>query len=57
MTAKEFEKRLLSGLNRLSKQDINEIKNEYNNKGDYGITIDGQSYWIPPVSPKKKNKQ
>lgn len=54
MTAKEFEKRLLSGLNRLSKQDINEIKNEYNNKGDYGITIDGQSYWIPPVSPKKK---
>lgn len=54
MTAKEFEKGLLLGLNHLSKQDINEIKKEYDDEGDYGITIDGQSYWIPPVSSKNK---
>lgn len=29
------------------------IKNKYEIEGTYGIAIDGQSYWIPFVSPKK----
>lgn len=54
MTANEFKKSLLDHLNKMSDDEINEIKNEYNTEGDYGITSDGQSYWIPPVSPKNK---
>lgn len=56
MTAKEFEQTLLERLNTMSDDEINKIKNEYNTEGDYGITIDGQSYWIPPVSPKKNKR-
>lgn len=48
MNAKEFEKGLISGLNSLSKQDIEKIREEYNLEGDYGITPEGQSYWIAP---------
>ena len=48
MNAKEFEKSLISGLNSLSKQDIEKIRKEYNLQGDYGITPEGQSYWIAP---------
>ena len=48
MNAKEFEKSLISGLNSLSKQDIEKIREEYNLEGDYGITPEGQSYWIAP---------
>ena len=57
MTANEFKKSLLDQLNKMSDDEINEIKNEYNTEGDYGITSDGQSYWIPPVSPKKINNE
>lgn len=55
MTANEFKKSLLDHLNKMSDDEINEIKNKYEIEGDYGITIYGQSYWIPPVSPKKIN--
>ena len=57
MTANEFKKSLLDHLNKMSDDEINEIKNEYNTEGDYEITYDGQSYWIPPVSPKKINNE
>lgn len=46
MNVKDFEKRLLTGLNKLNKQDIEKIRNKYNSEGDYGITLDGISYWI-----------
>lgn len=48
MDAKDFEKRLLEGLNKLSERDIEKIRDEYNSEGDYGITSDGVSYWIAP---------
>ena len=48
MNAKEFEKDLISRLNSLSNQDIEKIRKEYNLQGDYGITPEGQSYWIAP---------
>lgn len=51
MTIKEFEQSLLNCLNRMNND---KIKNKYEIEGAYGITIDGQSYWIPPVSPKNK---
>lgn len=57
MTAKEFEQTLLERLNTMSDDEITKIKNEYNTDGDYGITIYGQSYWIPPVSPKRINDE
>ena len=52
MTIKEFEQSLLNCLNRMNNDKIK--KNKYAIEDDYGITIDGQSYWIPPVSLKKK---
>lgn len=52
MTAKEFENGLISGLNKLNKQDIKKIRNEYNSEGDYGITSEGQSYYIPSQQKK-----
>lgn len=50
MTIKEFEQSLLNCLNRMNND---KIKNKYEIEGAYGITIYGQSYWIPFVSPKK----
>lgn len=55
MTIKEFEQSLLNCLNRMNNDKIK--KNKYAIKDDYGITIDGQSYWIPPVSTKKINNK
>lgn len=47
MTIKEFEQSLLNCLNRMNNDKIK--KNKYAIKDDYGIIIDGQSYWIPPA--------
>lgn len=44
MDAKEFEKGLLDGLNKLNQYDIKKIRDEYNSEGDYGITEDGKTY-------------
>lgn len=37
MTAKEFEQGIKTGLNRLSEQDIKQIRDEFNSKPDYPI--------------------
>lgn len=44
MTAKEFEQGIKTGLNRLSEQDIKQIRNEFNFEPDYPI---------PSQNPKK----
>ena len=37
MTAKEFEQGIKTGLNRLSEQDIKQIRDEFNSEPDYPI--------------------
>ncbi len=37
MTAKEFEQEIKTGLNKLSKQDIKQIRDEFNSEPDYRI--------------------
>lgn len=37
MTAKEFEQRIKTSLNRLSEQDIKQIRDEFNSEPDYHI--------------------
>lgn len=44
MTAKEFEQGIKDGLNKLSEQDIKQIRDEFNSEPDYRI---------PSQNPKK----
>ena len=37
MTAKEFEQGIKTGLNKLSEQDIKQIRDEFNSEPDYPI--------------------
>lgn len=37
MTAKEFEQGIKDGLNKLSEQDIKQIRDEFNSEPDYPI--------------------
>lgn len=48
MDVKEFEKGILDRLNKLTPEQIDKIHHEFNAKGDWGVTKDGESYWIPP---------
>lgn len=47
MTAKEFEQGIKTDLNKLSEQDIKQIRNEFNSEPDYPI---------PSQTPKKNNR-
>lgn len=42
MTAKEFEQKIKTGLNKLSEQDIKQIRDEFNSEPDYPIPSQNQ---------------
>lgn len=57
MDAKEFVRGLKQGLNKLTSDQIEKIRIEYEQEGDYGITEDGRTYWIPSKSDSKSGKK
>lgn len=56
MDAKEFVRGLKQGLNKLTPEQIEKIRVEYENEDDYGIAEDGRTYWIPPKSDSESGK-